>query len=456
MLKQILADMFIDPELLAELSEEQKQILFFKMREEQVRRWKEKEAKLEQNEAGNMSHETKKASKKSVNWKLGADQEVWVWVMGEHSKDKHYDLICDEIIAEMARKQAEIEAEERRKAQEEELSRLSEALSLQTQSETVDKWRKTVENKKIARAEALVAKQEIIDEAKQATTVRPGTVEDILKRNALRLRKNGMRKKKDLVLNTQKKETERLEERTQEIYMNWKESQEIKQKLEKEDTEWQASLKKSKAADERRRSMAKQARDDYKRLSMQAIERGQVAERAKNFGGEIKRPPLPPKPKLTSSGNNSGIVRRQGVRRVNSSSTRENIIRWYKEEQLPLRAGWDKSGTCIAAWFHGIISRPESQDLLKCHGVGSFLLRVSEKIKGYVLTYRSEDGCSHFLIDASGTSYSFLGVDQLQHATLADLVEYHKTEPITSLGKEMLLYPVDQHSDPYDYSDLFD
>uniref|UniRef100_A0A8C5LW47 SH2 domain containing 4A n=1 Tax=Leptobrachium leishanense TaxID=445787 RepID=A0A8C5LW47_9ANUR len=451
MLKQILADMFIDPELLAELSEEQKQILFFKMREEQVRRWKEKEAKLEQNEAGNMSHETKKASKKSVNWKLGADQEVWVWVMGEHSKDKHYDLICDEIIAEMARKQAEIEAEERRKAQEEELSRLSEALSLQTQSETVDKWRKTVENKKIARAEALVAKQEIIDEAKQ---------------------------KKDLVLNTQKKETERLEERTQEIYMNWKESQEIKQKLEKEDTEWQASLKKSKAADERRRSMAKQARDDYKRLSMQAIERGQVAERAKNFGGEIKRPPLPPKPKLTSSGNNSGIVRllrntstifgfektdlahvfdrRQGVRRVNSSSTRENIIRWYKEEQLPLRAGWDKSGTCIAAWFHGIISRPESQDLLKCHGVGSFLLRVSEKIKGYVLTYRSEDGCSHFLIDASGTSYSFLGVDQLQHATLADLVEYHKTEPITSLGKEMLLYPVDQHSDPYDYSDLFD
>ncbi|MEE6459977.1 hypothetical protein FKM82_000811 [Ascaphus truei] len=318
-----------------------------------------------------------------------------------------------------------------RKAQEEELSKIAKALTLHTQTQTLDKWKKSVQNKKVAQEEARIAEEKRITEENQ---------------------------KKEVVQQSQEKEIEKLEERTQEIYMNWKEAQDIRHKLEKEDSQWQESLKKSKAADERRRSIAKQARDDYKRLSMQSIAKGNVSDKAKTFGGgEIRRPPLPPKPRFVNPvPNNCNISRRQAVRRSDSSSTRENIIKWFKEDQLPLHAGWDTSGYYIAPWFHGIISRLESEDLLKSEVPGSFLLRVSERIKGYVLSYRSEEGYMHFLIDASGTSYSFLGVDQVQHASLAVLIEYHKDEPITSLGKELLLYPCDQQEHTCDYRDLFE
>lgn len=48
---------------------------------------------------------------KSVHWKLGADKQVWVWVMGEHHLDKPYDVLCDEILAEREHLRAAKDAE---------------------------------------------------------------------------------------------------------------------------------------------------------------------------------------------------------------------------------------------------------------------------------------------------------------------------------------------------------
>lgn len=421
MLRQILSEMFIDPDLLAELSEEQKQILFYKMREEQIRRWKEREAAMERKESLPVKSRPKKENGKSVHWKLGADKQVWVWVMGEHHLDKPYDVLCDEILAEREHLRAAKDAE-LRKAQSLQFTNSLEIKSLNCDLQAVKK----TEPQNVTRKAA----------AEEATDQGP---------RAIPTKKDDKAQTKDL---TKKKDSEELkqteDEKTKQIYKNWK-----------EDSEWQASLRKSKAADEKRRSLAKQAREDYKRLS----QRGRSGDGLQNpLTGpqKPKRPPLPPKPQfLQPLGSPPKSLGNQGVIRTKTSSTQEEIIRWFKEEQLPFRAGYQKNSDTIAPWFHGILTLKKADELLSTGMPGSFLIRVSEKIKGYALSYLSEEGCKHFLIDASANSYSFLGVDQLQHATLADLVEYHKEEPITSLGKELLLFPCGQQDKPPDYLELF-
>lgn len=108
MLQQILRDMWVDPEILAELDETQKQTLFCKMREEQVRRWKEWDDKVQHQTDLMKSRFTKKGKpKKSVNFMMGTDGEPWVWIMGEHPDDKTIEQILEEEDREKAKKLVE-------------------------------------------------------------------------------------------------------------------------------------------------------------------------------------------------------------------------------------------------------------------------------------------------------------------------------------------------------------
>ncbi|XP_015262726.1 PREDICTED: SH2 domain-containing protein 4A [Gekko japonicus] len=454
MLRQILSEMRVAPELLAELSEEQKQILFFKMRQEQVRRWRHREEEEEAQEAGEEEASRRRRRRspgKSVHWKLGADGDVWVWVMGEHPLDKPYDLLCDE------------ERRRRSLPEAEALRRLGEAFTEPSVTSPETKLTSGVEG-----VRENFMEQEMLKGVRQAPAAgsapnQDGTqtavskarsVEEMLADSISHSRKQ----RKDAQMRSATSQSQAQGEAPPNL------AGKSTQNADKEDPVWLESLRRSKAADERRRSLAKHARDDYKRLSLQGKNKGKAADVSRTCKtGEQRRvlppaPPLPPKPKtLPPSARlaNGPPAWKPGVQRSASTSTQESIVQWFKAEQLPLRAGFEKAADQVAPWFHGILTTKEAEELLSHSVPGTFLIRVSEKIQGYVLSYLSAEGCKHFLIDASGESYSFLGVDQLQHSTLADLVEYHKDEPITSLGKELLFFPCGQQGQEPDYLDLF-
>uniref|UniRef100_A0A670YUD1 SH2 domain containing 4B n=1 Tax=Pseudonaja textilis TaxID=8673 RepID=A0A670YUD1_PSETE len=356
MLQQILLDLYIDPELLAELNEEQKHILFYKMREEQVRRWEEREQALQE---GKLS--LKRTRRKHVQWLQGSDGEVWVWIMGEAPGDKSYEQISEELLAERARQQAQKEAEELWKQKEAEITKkFRDAMAKEKARIVAEKWKIEAEDRKAAK---------LVEEEK---------IQEELKRKEEEERKRGeeqIRKQEEL--------------RAQELYMSLKAAHQCSKCSEKEDHEW------------------KEQRDK---------------------AWQWPQRPL----------------------------SREAIIQWFKEEQIPRRAGLERNSNAIAPWFHGIISRQEAEELLMNKPEGTFLVRVSDKIWGYALSYRHHNGFKHFLVDASGDFYSFLGVDPNRHATLTDLIDFHKEEIITSSGGELLLEPCSQTKSTPDYNLLFE
>ncbi|XP_060780572.1 SH2 domain-containing protein 4B [Neoarius graeffei] len=455
MMQRILHNMYVEPELLAELNEEQKQILFYEIRQEQVRRWMEHEAReaLKLDEGFRKPREERALKRKHIQWLRGIDGEVWVWVMGEAPGDRSYEQIIKELMEEKARRQAQLEAQELWQKKEAEIKqKFKDAIAKEKTRLIAGKWKEEAEDRKAAKQE-----EERIQEE--------------------------LKKREEEEKQKGEEEVRCAEEkRVKELYMSLQQEQ---KQSEHDDKDWEEQLQRSKAADEEMMMRARWARDEYKRQSIRAMEKGHFKQhipvsrrhsairikpsdkpldKVPPCGKERPRPSLQPadpplyrrrQSRRSSSTPTQPLVDSPAWVRAPCSSSRESVILWFSEDQKPKRAGYERTSKTIATWFHGIITREESEKLLMNEAEGAFLVRVSERIWGYILSYRTATGFKHFLIDASRDSYSFLGVDQNRHATLADLIDFHKEEVITTTGNEQLKQACRHTTPPGDYGGLF-
>ncbi|XP_041884512.1 myosin-IIIb-like isoform X2 [Corvus kubaryi] len=173
---------------------------------------------------------------------------------------------------------------------------------------------------------------------------------------------------------------------------------------------------------------------------------------------QSQQPPVPrPRSKLTEStpfdnflspsvprpvlGTEEQTGEEAKVRKLKRGAT----LRWFKETQAQKVMQDDGA---FPSWLHGMISRREAENLLIDKPLGCFLVRISQSRPGYILTYRGEGRCRHYMIQMQPNArYVILGEDRA-HASLTELVQYHQTVGIQPF-MEILTVPCGQRDVPF-------
>uniref|UniRef100_A0A673G3B1 Si:ch73-109i22.2 n=1 Tax=Sinocyclocheilus rhinocerous TaxID=307959 RepID=A0A673G3B1_9TELE len=122
-------------------------------------------------------------------------------------------------------------------------------------------------------------------------------------------------------------------------------------------------------------------------------------------------------------------------------SLHAHTLLWFERTQLPRL---HRPGQPLPCWLHGFATRREAEQLLQDKPQGSFLLRLSESKIGFVLSYRGEDRCRHFIIEedecgSPGSVYLIAG-EHSRHRSLDDLISYYTRNPVGPFN-EMLTVP---------------
>ncbi|KAM8890884.1 uncharacterized protein AB9W97_011679 isoform 2-T2 [Spinachia spinachia] len=110
---------------------------------------------------------------------------------------------------------------------------------------------------------------------------------------------------------------------------------------------------------------------------------------------------------------------------------RELASKWFIGTQMPLIV----HNGFFPTWFVGFITRNEAEETLREKELGCFLIRLSDKALGYILSYKGRDRCRHFVINQSESGQFVVCGDTEGHDSVADLIEYFKSSPIQPFGE---------------------
>ncbi|UJR33130.1 hypothetical protein I4U23_020587 [Adineta vaga] len=402
MLAQILHDLYVPRELLDGLPEDQKQLLFCKMREEQIRRYHEREEE-EAAAALTTTIQTnkKKKNSKRVTFRLGANGHEWCSVVGES------DISSRNLNDQLNNKRTQIEKISNNI---QEARRIFERLESDAQRLVPDKESELLQQSKSSPSPQ-ISQNDVIDEM---------------------------------------------------FYLEVEE--------------------RAKKAEQERREIARRARDSFHRNSSQL---NICFDTDNHTTILLQSPPLNSSDKINRESTNNKQIHIELIDKktspIQSSKeiveherskpilplTREDIRQWFCTSEIPYNTFRSTNGH-IYPWFHGIISRAYAEQLLSTKPIGSYLVRVNEKIFGYALSYRASDHCRHLLIEVILSSkhddnrkqthvYRFLGGAKQEIFThLNELIEKYSNNPIRPNSTDVLRYPCGQiDSQKPDYADLF-
>ncbi|XP_076589977.1 uncharacterized protein LOC143322583 [Chaetodon auriga] len=116
---------------------------------------------------------------------------------------------------------------------------------------------------------------------------------------------------------------------------------------------------------------------------------------------------------------------------VTEGRLRELASKWFIDTQVPLMV---RNGF-FPTWFLGFITRKDAEEILREKELGCFLIRLSDKAIGYILSYKGRDRCRHFVINQTKSGQFVVCGDNEGHNTVSDLIEYYKTSPIQPFGE---------------------